>query len=375
MRYRGQLLVVLLFSFAMISCQTTPSSTSNDASPSSTSNDASSAGIAISDQSQPETHSQAEIHTPVVVRQQQHMSTTVTITVAAPETMEVLQAIEAAFAEVARLAGMLSEFIPNSEVSAINQQAGIGPVQVDKELLDVVQKSLEVSVDSEGTFDITWAALSDLWDFRSPNPRVPSQDEIKPRLALIDYRQVIIDDVKHTIMLKKPGMRIGLGGIAKGYVVDRAGLVLKQRGYPNYVVVAGGEVFASGRKGAQPWTVGILDPRDRSVYAEIEIEDEAVTTSGIYERSFIVDGVRYHHIIDPRTGMPSRGISSATILAKSALEADAYDTACVLLGKDKALRLARKKGFELLLFDDNNQTYGTSEILARIIRGPAAPSP
>ena len=101
-------------------------------------------------------------------------------------------------------------------------------------------------------------------------------------------------------------MRIGLGGIAKGYVVDRAGLVLKQRGYPNYVIVAGGEVFASGRKGTQPWTVGILDPRDRSVYAEIEIEDEAVTTSGIYERSFIVDGVRYHHIIDPMTGMPSR---------------------------------------------------------------------
>jgi thiamine biosynthesis lipoprotein len=195
---------------------------------------------------------------------------------------------------------------------------------------------------------------------------VPTAEELAPRLALIDYRQIVLDPVKRTVFLKKPGMRMGLSGLSKGYIVDKVSGVLKKRGFPNHVVVAGGEVFASGRKGDKRWTVGILNPRDKTVLADLEIEDEAVTTSGNYERFFILDGVRYHHIIDPRTGMPSRGVSSATIVAKTAFVADSYDTACVLLGTERALALARDKGFEVFLFDDAFNTSGTPGVEARL---------
>jgi thiamine biosynthesis lipoprotein len=311
----------------------------------------------------------APAEAPVVTRTQQMMSTNVIITVAAPESIQVLQAIEAGFGEVARLTHLLSEWLPDSEVSRVNQQAGIAPVPVSEELFHVVEKSIEVGRESEGTFDITWAALAGLWDFKAAKPRVPTPEELRPRLALIDYRKVALDHARHSIYLQKAGMRMGLGGIAKGYIVDRVSGVLLQRGFANHVVVAGGEVFAAGRRGGKKWTVGILHPRDQQVFAELEIENEAVTTSGNYERYFVLEGVRYHHILDPRTGMPSRGMASATILAKSAFEADSYDTACVLLGEKKALALARRRGFEVLLFDDAYHATSTPGLRARL--GPA----
>jgi thiamine biosynthesis lipoprotein len=304
----------------------------------------------------------------VVTRTQQLMSTSVTLTVAAGESLEVLQAIEAGFSEAARLTALLSEWLPDSEVSRVNKQAGLAPLAVGDELFHVVQKSLEVGAESEGAFDITWAALAGLWDFKAPKPRVPTADELRPRLALIDYRKVVADEGKHTLFLKKEGMRMGLGGIAKGYIIDRVSAVLKKRGFPNHVVVAGGEVFAAGRRGGKRWTVGLLHPRELTVFADLELEDEAVTTSGNYERFFMLDGVRYHHIIDPRTGLPARGTASATILAKTAFEADSYDTACVLLGPAKALALARRRGFEVYLFDDAYAVSATPGFLARLGR-------
>lgn len=312
---------------------------------------------------------------PVVVRRQQHMSTEVTISVAAPESLEVLRAIEAAFAEVARLTGVLSEWHPESETSAVNHQAGAGPVQVSADTLAVLAAASDVSQASDGAFDATCGALVGLWDFRSPNPKLPSAEQIAARLPLVDHRQVELDPGARTVRLKRQGMRLTLGGIAKGYIVDRASAVLRQRGFPNHLISAGGDMFAAGRRGARRWTIGIYHPRDRRVVSKLALENQGAATSGNYERFVIIDGVRYHHILDPRTGRPVRGLSSVTVVADSAMLADAYATAVFVLGRDEGLALAGRQGFDVHAFDESFATFSTPTLRSRLrpVAGPSRP--
>ncbi|MFH1809278.1 MAG: FAD:protein FMN transferase [Pseudomonadota bacterium] len=298
-----------------------------------------------------------ELH--VVTRSEEHMSTYVTISVAAPRGASPDEAITAAFAEVARLSDTLSEWREHSEISTVNAQAGGAPVVVSAELYRVIQAAHAVSVDTEGAFDITFNALWGLWDFKAPNPRVPTPEEIAPRVALVDYRQVTLDDTTHSVRLGKPGMKMGLGGIAKGYIVDRASALLRARGFTNHLVNAGGDLYASGTRGDRKWRIGVRDPGTKQIYATLEVQDRGLATSGNYERFFIKDGLRYHHILDPKTGMPTRGIASSTVLAPDAMTADAYATAVFVLGVDRSLALAPRKGLELLLFDEAFHTRST----------------
>lgn len=281
------------------------------------------------------------------------MATYVTISVAAPETPEVLAAIDAAFAEIARLEALLSEWQPESEISAVNQAAGQRAVTVGRELFDVIQSAQAVAGATGGAFDTTFAAFSGLWDFKSPEPSVPGRDDREARAGLVDFRRVELDEGTRSVRLTKPGMKIGLGGIAKGFAVDGASRVLANKGYVNHLIVAGGDLYASGRKQSGKWNVGVRSPDGKGLYATLEMEDEAVATSGNYERYFIKDGVRYHHILDPKTGLPARGSSSSTVLSKSTMLADAYATATFVLGPRKAVQLAERLGdIEVLIFDD-----------------------
>lgn len=302
----------------------------------------------------------------VTVRQEKHMGTYVTITISAAESKGVLAAIEAGFAEVKRLENVLSEWRPDSQISAVNRQAGKKAIKVGEEVFHVFEMAHEVSKKSGGAFDVTFAALGGLWDYKAKNPRIPDKKEIEKRARLVDYRQLVLNKKEQSVMLKKPGMRTGLGGIAKGYVVDRVSAVLAEEGYPNHLVIAGGDLYASGTRGYRKWRIGIRDPKNRGLYAAVEVHNEGVATSGSYEKFFYKDGVRYHHILDPKTGWPARGTASVTVFTKSAADADAWATALFVLGPEKALKTAAKEGLELFVFDEDYKTSSTPGMQKRI---------
>jgi len=304
----------------------------------------------------------------VTIRRQDHMATYVAVSVAAPESPKVLEAIGAAFAEIDRLEALLSEWEPKSEISRVNNNAGIKAIPVGKELYSVIESAMGVSEASHGAFDITFQALHGLWDFHSLSPKIPDPAAVKARVKLVDYRQVHLNATDHSVMLANEGMKMGLGGIAKGYAVDAASRILQERGFHNHLVVAGGDLYASGRKKSRLWKIGVRSPKHPGMYATLEVQDEGVATSGNYERFFIKDGVRYHHILDPKTGMPARGLASVTVDAKNAMLADAYATAIFVLGKKQGLELARSdSSVETLVFDD--QSYAataTKQLDARL---------
>jgi thiamine biosynthesis lipoprotein len=214
-----------------------------------------------------------------------------------------------------------------------------------------------------GAFDITWAALWGLWDFRSPHPTVPDSAEAARRAALVDYRKVEIDDAAGTVRLAAPGMKIGLGGIAKGYALDLAARALRTSGVTDFLILGGGQVYAGGRKNGRPWTVGIRDPRGAATdyFATVGVTDVSVSTSGDYESYFILNGIRYHHILDPRTGMPARGLRSATVISPDATLADALSTALIVMGPRPGMALVeRLSNVEAVLVDDRGMVLTSS---------------
>ncbi|MBW2700050.1 MAG: FAD:protein FMN transferase [Deltaproteobacteria bacterium] len=311
----------------------------------------------------------------VTSRQEKHMGTYVTITVAAPESPEVLASIAAGFAEVNRLEDLLSEWRADSQISKVNRAAGQEAVVVDPELFKVAKMAHEVSAKTHGAFDVTFAALSGLWDFKAKKPVLPEDENIAKAIKLVNWRGLGLDAKSHSLHLAQPGMRCGLGAIAKGYVVDRVSAILKARGQANHLVIAGGDLYAAGRKGGKPWRIGIQHPAGRGLYAAMDVVNQGVATSGNYEKFFILEGKRYHHILDPRTGRPARGASSATVLAKTAAEADAYATGLFVLGPEEGKKLAESiPGLDVLFFREDYSTTATDGITSRlqpVIRGEA----
>jgi thiamine biosynthesis lipoprotein len=283
----------------------------------------------------------AERH--LVRRGFQAMGTEISFAVLATDEEGAVKAIDAAFAELKRVENLMTTWRDDSEVSRINQQAGIAPVVVSPETLEVIEASQKASKLSGGAFDITFYAMHGLWKFDEDlEKKIPSAEDIKKRLPLIDYRKLKVDHEKRTVFLQKKGMAINLGGIAKGYAVDRAVDILRKAGFSDAIVQAGGDLMCSGSKNGQPWVTGIRDPRGArsGVFAKMMLVNHAFSTAGDYERYFILDGKRYHHIIDPRTGYPATRSRSVTIYAPNALLADAVDDAVFILGWEK--------GFEML---------------------------
>jgi FAD:protein FMN transferase len=273
----------------------------------------------------------------------QAMGTEISFAVWASDDVTAQKAIGDAFSEIRRLEALMTTWRDDSEVSRINQNAGVKPVAVSQETIDVIDAARKSSELSGGAFDITFYALKGLWHFDEDRvAQIPPRDEIRKRLPLIDYRKVKVDHDRRTVFLEKKGMAINLGGIAKGYAVDRAVAVLKQQGFKNAIVQAGGDLMCAGEKGGKPWGAGIRDPRGArsDVFAMMYLVDHAFSTAGDYERFFMIDGKRYHHILDPRTGFPAMESQSVTIYAPNATLADAIDDAVFILGW--------KKGFELI---------------------------
>ncbi len=273
----------------------------------------------------------------------------------------VFRAVGEAFSEIGRVGERLSYYLPGSDVSRINRSAGIKPVKVSEETLEVIRTALEVSRITGGAFDPTAGPLIRLWDLR--RGIVPNRKDIEEVLRKVDYRKVNLDVEGKMVFLEEKGMEIHLGGIIKGYLTDRGIEVLKKSGAVAGLVAVGGDVRVFGRKpDGRLWRIGIKDPRGEGVFAALSLSDAAVSTSGDYGRFFIKNGKRYHHIIDPRTGYPARGLMSVTVIAPSSAFADALATGLFVLGPERALELLKNLSLEGILITSEGKVIITPGI-------------
>lgn len=268
------------------------------------------------------------------------MGTTVETTARSTDVNYCKKALLAAYEEMQRVENLLSCEKDSSEISVINRASGITPVKVSYETLEMLKRARSYCKKYNGTFDVTIGPLSDLWGFNQDKEIVLPEDKtIKNLKKLVNYKDMIINENDTTVFLKKKGMAIDLGGIAKGYAIDRGSTVLKEMGITNFILNAGGDIYVSGTKDKETlWRIGIKHPRNTNdLVAEFDLKDYAVATSGDYERFKIINGNRYHHILDPATGYPGILSESSTILAPTAEEADATATYVFLLGWKKTL--------------------------------------
>jgi len=285
------------------------------------------------------------------------MGTEVSVHVWHDDAEEGKNVVEEIFTEVVRVEGLMSTYIEDSEISKINHGAADGPVIAGDELINLILRSLDISKLTHGAFDITYDSVGQHYDFREQ--RRPDAATIEEELTRIDYRLVEVDRLEGSVRFLAPGVRINLGGIAKGYTVERAVNLLRSRGIRHAIVTAGGDSRLLGDRRGQPFMVGIRDPRnDAEVIVTIPLEDEAISTSGDYERYFEEDGKRYHHIIEPATGKPATSVHSATIVGPDAVLTDALSTSVFVLGVDQGLRLiATLPDYEAIVIDAEGRLF------------------
>ncbi len=308
---------------------------------------------------------------PAVERTHETMGTLLRVTVSTAETAAAEQACREVFAEFDRLDALLSVWKPDSEVLRLNAAAGSHPVPVSAETREVLRIARQVSEWTGGAFDVTFGALSGLWKFdaQDKDGTVPDPARVKAALALVDYRALTIDDGAGTAFLARAGMRVHLGGIGKGYAVDRAVAILKSHGLRDFIIQAGGDLYVGGMKDGRPWRLGIRDPRgpvERS-FAKVELTDGTFSTSGDYERFFLKDGRRYHHIIDLTTGEPARLSRSVTLVTNKAVIADALAKGVFILGPVRGLALVERiPDVEAVIVGAGNEVVVSSGLKGRV---------
>jgi len=275
------------------------------------------------------------------------------------------------FALFRRLDLLMSEWKEGSPLSAVNRAAGVAPVEVPEELFELLDLSVELGRETDGAFDISWAALWGLWDFRAAVPKLPDASEIEARRRLIDYRRLELDRAAGTAFLPEAEMQLGLGAIGKGYALERAAELLEARGFGDFMLVGGGQVVTRGRRGGRPWRVGLRDPRGAAdeVFARVELEGASLSTSADNESFFVIDGRRYHHILDPRTGWPAAsGLRSATVLHRDATVADALSTAVLVLGWERGSAVVLRLGGEAAAVDERGEVAATPGLEPKLER-------
>lgn len=287
------------------------------------------------------------------------------ITAVHPDAAQAQAAIDRAYAEIDRIEAIISEWRDTSEVSAVNGAAGDHPVAVSAETFELIRRSQKVSELTDGAFDITWLSVGRLWDMKAADPQKPSQQAIDAALASTGYRHVILDAGARTVFLDRPGTKIGFGGIGKGYAANRAVQTLRDAGVSGGIVNAGGDLSAFGkREDGSSWRIGIADPFHRDqTFAYIDLADQAIATSGDYERFVVIDGKKYSHIVDPRTGYPAEELRSVTIICPDAELADALATGVTVLGVERGLGLInRLKNVHAFLVDSEGKIHQSKRL-------------
>ena len=274
--------------------------------------------------------------------------------------------INAAIVEIRRIEKLFTTYDESSQVNQVNRNAGIHPVKVDQEVLALIERSKKISAITQGAFDITYGSIDKtLWNFDRSMTSLPDQKTAKRLVRLINYRNVITDAKKSTVFLAEKGMRIGFGGIGKGYAAERAKSLLTQKGVESGIVNAAGDLTAWGHQpDGKVWTIGIADPDSLGKpFSYLDITDTSIATSGNYEKYVIIDGKKYSHTINPKTGMPVTGIKSVTIICPNAEIADAMATPVMIMGVKVGLDMINQiKGIGCIIIDDNDIIHTSKNI-------------
>lgn len=292
------------------------------------------------------------------------------ITVVSSDNEWANQRIDDAVAEISRIERLFTTYKEDSQTNLINRNAGIAPVKVDKEVFDLVYRSKKISKLTQGAFDITYGSIDkSLWNFDKDMKALPDAETAKKAVHLINYNNVLLDEKGTTVFLKYPGMRIGFGGIGKGYAAEMAKNLLKQKGVTSGIVNASGDLTAWGKQpDGQDWTIGIADPdAAEQPFSYFSISEMAVATSGNYEKYVMIDGQKYSHTIDPKTGLPVKGIKSVTVICPNAEIADAMATPITIMGVKAGLDMINQvNGIECIIIDDDNIVHTSKHINLRI---------
>jgi thiamine biosynthesis lipoprotein len=294
------------------------------------------------------------------------MGNNFSISVAAEEEAFAYECIDAAVKEIQRIEKLLTTFDESSQTNLINKNAGIQAVNVDKEVFDIIERSIRISALTQGAFDISYGSIDKrFWNFDKTMTALPDKEAARLSVRLINYKNIALHKEASTVFLKEKGMRIGFGGIGKGYAAERAKELLKSLGIKSGVVNASGDLTTWGLlPNGKPWTIGIANPDDKNqLFSHLEISDMAIATSGNYEKYVIIDGEKYSHTINPKTGFPVKGIKSVTVICANAEVADALATPITVMGVKAGLYLVNQlKGVECIIIDDNNQLYISDNI-------------
>jgi len=287
------------------------------------------------------------------------------ITVVCNDTTQGNGYINSAISEVKRIENEISDWIPSTPISQVNQNAGIKAVKVPVEVFELVERAIKISQLTSGAFDISYASMDKIWKFDGSMKEMPTEEAIKKSVAKIGYKKIILDKEKQTIFLEETGMKLGLGGIGQGYIADKVQALLYSKGCKSGIINVSGDINAWGKQpDGKNWSVGIVNPLNKNkVFATFPLEDSSVETSGSYEKYVVFKGKRYSHIIDPRTGYPASGIVSVSVFAKKTEFADALATGIFVLGIDVGLDLINQlKGIGCIIVDEKGGVHVSKNI-------------
>jgi len=287
------------------------------------------------------------------------------ITLVAIDSVNTEQNIDRVIAEVTRIENLISDWIPESQVSQINSQAGLRPVKVDREVFELTQRAISLSKVTDGAFDISFAAMDRIWKFDGSLTEMPSAEIIKKSVEKVGYKNIILDSINSTIFLKTQGMKIGFGALGEGYAADKCREMMLDRGVKSGIVNGSGDMSTWGKQpDGSDWTIGITNPmKEGALVAVVPLREGAVVTSGSYEKYVILNGKRYSHIINPATGYPASGLCSVTVFGPSAEQANSYSTSMMVLGKDKAIALIKKyPAYSYILITDQGQIFSSPSL-------------
>lgn len=280
------------------------------------------------------------------------------ITIVSESEVQANISIDEVIAEIKRIEKIISSWDENSETSLINKNAGIQPVKVSSELFNLIERAIKISEITDGAFDITYASMDKVWKFDGSMDREPTPLEIANSIANVGFTNIVLDKEKTTVFLKKTGMKIGFGAIGKGYAADKAKELMISKDVFAGIINASGDLTTWGRQASgEKWIVGITNPLDKEkVFSWLPIDNSSVATSGNYEKFVSFKGEKYSHIIDPRTGYPSKGINSVSVFSKSAELCDALATAVFIMGKETGLSFINQlNGAEIIIVDSDNK--------------------
>jgi FAD:protein FMN transferase len=279
------------------------------------------------------------------------------------------QQIENAIDEIKRIEKLLTTYAADSQTNQINQSAGIEPVVVDAEVFGLIARSIQLSRLTQGAFDITYGSIDkSLWNFDQQMKSLPSKEVAQEMVKLINFENIVLNEPQKSVFLREKGMRIGFGGIGKGYAADKAKVLLQQNGIKAGIINASGDLATWGHQpDGKPWTIGIANPNMKNTaFSRLNISNLAVATSGNYEKFVVIDGKKYSHTIDPKTGYPVQGIKSVSIIAPSAELADALATPVMVMGKEVGLDLINQlKGIACIIIDEQNKVFLSKNINAK----------